>query len=178
MPVIGTAVAAPGPAATTAAAAPSPASGLLGSPYADTMGRFRVTPPAGWKPGTSTDPRVAVFFADPAPTGNFRSNVNVYVVDSGLSLDATVVGARSELSGLTAYTATTDEPITLADGTAAHLLGGTFRDLRLGLTLRNLQLFTVHDRKAFAVTATATAGDWPEQEQRMRAALVSLTFAP
>jgi len=167
----------PGPAPTTAPPPPSPAPGLLGSPYADTGGRFRVTPPAGWRVGTSTTTGIAVLFSPPARTGSFTPGMSVYVVDSTLPLDGTVAGARSELKGLSSYTSTTDEPITLTDGTPAHLLGGTYRDLARGLDLRNLQLFTVHGGKAFAVTATALGSDWAAQEQRLNAAVASLTFA-
>lgn len=174
--VPGTPAAAPGPAPTTAPAAPSPAPGLLGTQYADPQGRFRVTPPTGWRVGTSAESGVAVLFAEPA-AGRFRANLNVYVVASGLTLDATVVGARSELRGLAGYASTTDEAVTLTDGTPAHLLGGTYRDLGRDLDLRNVQLFTVRAGRAVAVTATALEGEWAENEPRLRAALVSLTFA-
>lgn len=175
--VAGVPTAVPGPAPTTAAPPPSPAPGLLGLPHADTTGRFRIAPPAGWRLGTSTTAGIALLFTPPARTGSFTPGLSVYVVDSALPLDATVAGARSELKGLSSYTSTTDEPITLPDLTPAHLLGGTYRDLGRNLDLRNLQLFTVHHGKAFAVTATTLADDWPAQEQRLTAAVASLTFA-
>jgi hypothetical protein len=175
--VAGVPVAVPGPAPTTAAPPPSPAPGLLGSTYADTGGRFRITPPAGWRVGTSTTAGIAVLFSPSTRTGSFTPGLSVYVVDSTLPLDGTVAGARSELTGLSSYASTTDEPITLPDGTPAHLLGGTYRDLGRDLDLRNLQLFAVHDGKAFAVTATTLSTEWAAQEQRLTAAVASLTFA-
>ncbi|MGI5125949.1 hypothetical protein ACQEVB_03945 [Pseudonocardia sp. CA-107938] len=175
--VAGSPTAAPGPPPTTAAPPPSPAPGILGTPYTDTGGRFRITPPADWRVGTSSNSGIAVLFSPTARTGPFTPGISVFVVDSGLPLAETVAGARSELTGLTAYTSTTDQPITLTDGTPAHLLGGTYRDAARGLDLRNLQLFTVHGGKAFAVTATTAAGDWAEYEARLSAAVASLTFA-
>lgn len=175
--VPGTPAAAPGPAPTTVAAVPSPAPGLLGTAYADPQGRFRITPPKGWRIGSSGTAGVAVLFSAPTRTGSFSSGLSVYVVDSALPLDALVVGARSELRGLTAYASTTDEAVILTDGTPAHLLGGTYRDLAGDLDLRNVQLFTVHAGRAIAVTATSLAAEWVEHEPGLRAALVSITFA-
>lgn len=175
--VAGSPAAAPGPAPTTAAAPPSPAPGLLGTPYSDPQGRFTITPPKGWRAGTSGTAGIAALFSAPTRSGSFTSGLSVYIVESALPLDVTVVGARAELPGLTGYASTTDEPVTLTDRTPAHLLGGTYRDLGRGLDLRNLQLFTVHAGKAFAVTATALGADWPELEPQLRAALVSVTFA-
>lgn len=181
-PIPGTPTAAAGDAPRTSApVVPSPAPGVLGARFADSRGRFRVAGPTGWRTDTSGAQGVAVLFVAPtaarSAAGTYSPNVSVYLVDSPNPLDATVTGARQELRGLAAYAPMADEALTLADGTPAHLLGGTFTDLSSGLTLRNLQLFTVHDGHAFAVTGTTLSTDWGGHEEQLRAALASLTFA-
>jgi hypothetical protein len=143
-------------------AAPSSAAPSSGSPFSDAGNRFRIAPPPGWGVDTSGTRGTAVVFRDPAPTPagdrTFNANINVIVGPAAGELDAAVGGARRELRTLPGYTSTADEAVVLADGTAGHLLGGTFTDQ--GAELRNLQLFTVRGRSSVVATGTAPAASW------------------
>jgi hypothetical protein len=166
-------IAAPDPAAS-AAAAPAQAGG-----FSDARNRFRIAPPAGWTPDTSGGQNTAVVFRDPTPTRSgdlsFSANINVIVVPATADLDATIVGARQELSGLPGYASTDDEAAVLPDGTPAHLLGGTFTDPRSGAQLRNLQMFAVRGGSGVVATGTAPATSWASFAQPFDVALRTLT---
>jgi hypothetical protein len=155
-PATGTSTTAP-PGATVA---PVPRPGA----WKDPRGRFSLVPPPGWTTDTSGTAGTAVLFADPRPTvtpqGQFRANVNVVVVPATAALADIVAGARTELTGLSGYRATTDASAALADGTPAHRLGGTFTDSRSAVPLRNLQLIAVGRGSTVVVTGTAPAGSW------------------
>jgi hypothetical protein len=122
-----------------------------------------------------------VIFLDPqlptSITGQFSANINVLLVQAGADLPTTVVGARRELRGLAGYTSTADEPVTLGDGTPAHVLGGTFTEPTTGLALRNLQLFTVHGGATLVVTGTSLQEVWSLYEQTFQTSLRSLMAA-
>jgi hypothetical protein len=179
-------VAAPDPAAAPRTVSSAVAAGPttpppLGAAFSDAQKRFTIAPPPGWKADTSGAQNTAVVFLDPTPTrsaqGDFSANINVLVVPSVAGLPATVVGAREELRGLTDYASDTDAAVSLADGTAAHLLGGTFTDKGSGMRLRNLQLFTVHGRSTTVVTGTAPAQGWSTYAPVFDASLRTLTVA-
>jgi hypothetical protein len=180
MPVPG----APVPAATPTAAPrtlvpPTPAPATAA--FADSRGRFRIVPPAGWTTDTSGAQNTTVVFVDPKPTqsedGPFSANINVLVVSSALGLDATVTRAKQELHGLGAYTSTVDEAVVLADGTPAHLLGGTFTDQRSGFTLQNEQLFVVHAGSTLVATGTALAASWGQSAAAFEGAFGTFAVA-
>jgi hypothetical protein len=149
--------------------------------FTDAQGRFSLVPPTSWTADTSGAQGTAVVFLDPQPSssvaGRFSSNINVLVVQSSADLSATVLGARQELLGLTAYASTVDEQVTLGDGTAAHMLGGSFTDPGTGLTLRNVQLFTVHSGMTLVATGTSLQDVWSAYEQTFQTSLRSLTVA-
>jgi hypothetical protein len=149
-----------GPA--SAGSAPSAAAPPSGTPYSDAGNRFRIAPPPGWTVDTSGTRGTAVVFRDPVPTPagdrTFNANINVIVGPAAGELDAAIDGARRELRTLTGYTPTADEAVVLPDGTAGHLLGGTFTDQ--GAELRNLQMFTVRGRSSVVATGTAPAANW------------------
>jgi hypothetical protein len=117
----------------------------------------------------------------PQPAGSaasrFGANINVLVVQSPADLPSTIAGARHELRGLSGYTPTADEPVTLHDGTPAHILGGTFVDSASGLSLRNVQLFTVHGGTAIVATGTSPADTWGSYQTVFDTSLRSLTVA-
>ena len=171
------AASAPGPAAPSQSSAPAqaPPEGA----FVDALGRFALVPPAGWTVDTSGAQGTSVVFLDPLPStsiaGRFSANINVIVVPSGAELEATVVGARQELQGLTDYVQTSDESVTLTDGTPAHLLGGSFTDQATGLALRNVQLFTVYEGATLVATGTSLQDVWGAYEQTLQTSLRSLT---
>lgn len=182
--VAGCTVEVPGiPRASPTALWTPPSDDLLpGGVFSDPEGRFRLVPPAGWQVGTGNTQGAAVVFADPEPlpvsvTGRFNANINVFVAATPADLPTMVAGGQQELRRLTGYTPTTDEPVTLGDGTQAHLLGGEFTDPGTGLALRNLQLLTVHGGQGYVVTGTALREMWARYEQTFRTSLVSLTVA-
>ncbi|OZM80368.1 hypothetical protein [Pseudonocardia sp. MH-G8] len=169
--------------AVEVAGTPSPAPAAVGRPdsaaFSDASGRFSLVPPPGWSVDTSGTQDTAVIFADPLPVGSaggrFRANINVIVLPAGADLPTTVASARQELTGLPHYRPTADEGITLADGSRAQLLGGTFDDPGSGLALRNVQLLSVHAGATVVVTGTTLAGEWAGHGGVLESSLRSLT---
>jgi hypothetical protein len=163
----------------SAAPDPRPVPTPAGTPYADAGNRFRIAPPQGWAVDTSGIRGTAVVFRDPAPTPagarTFNANINVIVGPATGELDLAIDGARRELRTLPGYTSTADEDVVLADGTAGHLLGGTFTDQ--GAELRNLQMYTVRGRSSVVVTGTAPASSWASFGGVFDAALRTLVVA-
>ena len=161
--------------ATPSAAAPAPVpSAPAAGAFSDAGNRFTIAPPPGWAADTSGVQGTAVVFRAPTAGGSFRANINVIVVPATAELAATIDGARRELRTLPGYTATEDEGTALADGTPAHLLGGTFTDAGSGAELRNLQIFTVRGRSGVVATGTAPAASWTSFAEPVDAALRSL----
>jgi hypothetical protein len=153
---------------------------LPGGVFRDPDGRFQLVPPPGWQVGTPGPQGTAVVFADPEPlpvsiTGRLNANINVFVAQTPADLASSIAGARQELHRLPGYRPTTDEPVTLADGTQGQLIGGEFTDPGTGLALRNLQLLTVHGGWGVVVTGTALRQLWDRYEQTFRTSLASLT---
>jgi hypothetical protein len=160
-------------ATSPAAEVTAPASQQSGSYFVDPAGRFTLVPPQGWTVDTSGAYGTEVIFADPN-----GASINVIASSSSADLSTTVVSGRQVLQEqLTNYQATVDEPVTLADGTPAHLLGGMFYDPASGLTLRNLQLITVHDGATVVVTGSAVQEMWDWYEPVLLTSLGSLTVA-
>jgi hypothetical protein len=171
------------PLADPAVATPaggSPAPPPDGELFVDPVGRFGLVPPPGWQVDTSGAQGTAVLFlapdSDTTPDGAFAANINVLVVEGSADLADTVVSARREVRDLTGYSATADEPATLAGGVPAHVLGGVFADS--GFELRNLQLFTVHEGTTVVATGTALAAVWEEYEALLDSSLRTLTVDP
>lgn len=168
------------PAASVTAAPWRPAPDPAGT-FVDPEGRFALVPPQGWSVDSSGLQGTAVVFIDPAATelagGPFNATVNVFVSPAAADLPATVVGVRAELDGLTDYRPTTDEPVTLVDGTPAHLIGGTFAAPQSLIPLRNVQLFTVHDGSTIVVTGTSPVERWDAHGPVFDASLRTLTVA-
>lgn len=164
-----------------ATSSPPPAPAPTGDKFTDAKGRFGLAPPAGWTVDTSGAKGTAVVFLAPATADSaaepFKANVNVLVVPSPADLPTTIAGARQELQGLTGYASTTDEVVTLQDGTPAHILGGTFVDPASGLALHNVQLFTVHRGAAIVATGTSPADAWGTYQAALETSLRSLTVA-
>jgi hypothetical protein len=185
-PVSGTPAPTPGPvpaAAPTTSATPTTSVTPTPEPatnvYVDPAGRFRLVPPAGWEVDTSGAQGTALILVDPVPSvtasGRLNATVTVLGVSSPADLPTTIAGARQDLQQLPEYRSTADEPVTLSDGTAAHLLGGTFRDPTSGLALRNLQIFTVHEGATIVVTGLALPELWTGFEPVFQRCLRSLT---
>ena len=184
MSAAGCTVAVPGsPAADPAALSrPAPSTRPPGPAFSDALNRFDLVPPPGWTVDTSGLQGTAVVFADPqvsaSPGGRFRANINVIVVPARTDLPGIVTGARQEVRALADYVPTADEPVTLPDGSPAHLLGGTYHDPDTGLALRNLQLMALHGGTAtVVVTGTALADTWDGYGRVFETSLRSLVVA-
>jgi hypothetical protein len=180
----GCTVAIPGaPAADPAALArPAPSPRPPGEVFRDAQGRFDLVPPPGWTVDTTGAQNTAVIFADPRPSesqsGRFRANINVIVVPAAADLPGIVTGARQEVRALADYRPTADAPVTLPDGSPAHLLGGTYHDPGTGLALRNVQLLAVHGgTETVVATGTALADTWDGYGAVFETSLRSLTVA-
>jgi len=149
-----------------------------GDAFDDAQGRFDLLPPDGWDVDTSGQQGTTAVFLDPQPVstsaGQFRVNVNVIVGAFDGDLDDLLAETRTQLTTFTAYASTADEDVRLADGTQAHLIGGTFTDDASGFDLQNLQLFTVADGNVVAVTGTAPAEVWDDYEDELDTTLRSL----
>lgn len=180
----GCTVAVPGsPAADPAALTrPAPSPRPPGASFRDALNRFDLVPPPGWTVDTSGAENTAVIFSDPrvsaSPGGRFRANINVIVVPARTDLPGIVTGARREVRTLADYAPTADEPVTLPDGSPAHLLGGTYQDPDSGLALRNLQVVALHgETETVVVTGTALADTWDGYGNVFETSLRSLTVA-
>lgn len=180
----GCTVAVPGsPAADPAGLSrPAPSPRPPGASFRDALNRFDLVPPPGWTVDASGAERTAVIFADPrvseSPGGRFRANINVIVLPAHTDLPGIVTGARREVRALADYLPTADEPVTLPDGSPAHLLGGTYRDPDSGLELRNLQVVALHGgSETVVVTGTALADTWDGYGNQFETSLRSLTVA-
>jgi hypothetical protein len=180
----GCTVAVPGsPAAAPAALTrPAPSPRPPGASFRDALNRFDLVPPPGWTVDTSGAENTAVIFSDPlvsaSPGGRFRANINVIVVPARSDLPGIVTGARREVRTLADYVPTADEPVTLPDGSPAHLLGGTYQDPDSGLELRNLQVVALHgETETVVVTGTALADTWDGYGNVFETSLRSLTVA-
>jgi hypothetical protein len=173
--------AAPAPAAVPAVTS-VPTTAPNADPFADAAGRFDLAPPTDWTVDTSGAQGTAAVFLSPdqvsTPQGPFQPNVNVIIAPSpGAQLDGLLDSTRTQLTTqLSGYKSTTDDAVTLTDGTAAHLFGGTFTDQASGLELRNLQLFTVDGASVYVVTGTAPTSAWSTYEPLLDASLRSLTL--
>lgn len=173
-------VAVPGAPAAAPAATARPSPSPSGPAFRDALSRFDVVPPPGWTVDTSGVQGTAVVFADPqvsqAAGGRFRANINVIVLPATTDLPGIVGAARQEVRALAGYLPTADEPVTLPDGSPAHLLGGTYQDPKSGLALRNLQLMVLHGGgETVVVTGTALADTWDGYGPVFESSLRSLT---
>jgi hypothetical protein len=184
MSAAGCTVAVPGsPAADPAALSrPAPSPRPPGPAFRDALSRFDIVPPPGWTVDASGTENTAVVFADPevseSPAGRFRANINVIVVPAHADLPGIVTGARQEVRALADYVPVADEPVTLPDGSPAHLLGGTYHDPDTGLALRNVQLLALHGTaETVVVTGTALADRWDGYGTVFETSLRSLTVA-
>lgn len=168
----------PAPNPTAVAAPPTPPPAAPENLVRDAQGRFGLVPPPGWTVDTSGVQGTAVVFVDPHPTetsaGRFSANINVVVGPSTADLRNTVLGTRRYLQGLTDYRLAVDEPVALADGTPAHMIGGSFRDPTSGYSMRNIQLLTVHDGLSIVVTGTSFEEAWNVYEGAFDSSLRSL----
>jgi hypothetical protein len=180
----GCTVAVSGAPAADPAALPrlSPSPRPPGAAFHDALSRFDLVPPPGWAVDTSGAENTAVVFTDPqvseSPTGRFRANINVIVVPARTDLPGIVTGARQEVRALADYLPTADEPVTLPDGSPAHLLGGTYHDPDTGRALRNVQLLALHGAaETVVVTGTALADTWDGYGAVFETSLRSLTVA-
>ncbi|MCO1656794.1 hypothetical protein [Pseudonocardia humida] len=164
------------------AVAGEPAPAAATGDYRDPQGRFALALPPGWTRDPS-HPGPAIVFLDapavPDPLARLTSPaIEVRVLDwpgdLGRAVDTfhPTLGAR----GPAAF----DEPVTLPDGTPAHLFGDTVPDgLGPGFDRRELQVYAVTGGRLVTVTARGETGDWNGYgEPLFDTAVRSLTVGP
>jgi hypothetical protein len=109
--------------------------------------------------------------------GPFRANINIVAGPAVGGVEDLLDTSRSDLATLTDYQATLDEPITLSDGTPAHLFGGTFTDDASGFELQNLQILAVQNNQLVVVTGTSPTEVWTNYEDLFDRTLRTLTLS-
>jgi hypothetical protein len=183
VPVQGTP--APDTAAVSSAApspSPAPAPGAQESTYRDEQGRFAIVPPPGWPLEVQGRGKFAAAFVDPelsvSAGAQFRANVNVVVGPADGGLAGVVASTRLEYESLDRHRATADGPLTLSDGSPAHLLAGIVPEPTSGVVLQYLEVIAVHGgTEAVLVTGTALPGTWDRYGPVFETSLRSLTVA-
>ena len=165
---------------TPSGGAPAEVTVRPGASWDDPQGRFSLRPPDGWSIDTSDDSLVVVFLAGETlstPQGPFRANINIVAGPAVGGVEDLLDTSRTDLATLTDYQATLDEPITLSDGTPAHLFGGTFTDDATGFELQNLQVLAVANGQLVVVTGTSPTGAWSTYEAVLDRTLRTLTLS-
>jgi hypothetical protein len=169
-------------APTTPPAPTTPQAQALGPDgrFTDSQGRFAITPPPGWTVDASGQQGTAVVFFDlqaaGGTTNRMASSINVFTGPSELDLDGTIADLRQQLQSFGGgYTYAVDQAVTLADGTPAHMVGGSFTDPSKGFPVRNLQVVSVQNGVAVVATGTALQDVWPSVEQAVQASLLTLS---
>jgi hypothetical protein len=162
------------------AGTPGFAAAPAGEPYRDPAGRFALALPPGWRPDP-THPGPGVVFLDASavadPLARLTSPaIEVRVLDWPGDLGRATLTFRPQPPPGT--TGPVDEPLTLPDGTPAHLFGGTVADaLGPGFDRRELQVLAVAGGRLVVVTARGETGEWEGYGTAVfDAALRSLTF--
>ncbi|WP_214405963.1 hypothetical protein [Pseudonocardia lacus] len=148
--------------ATAVAGEPAPA-GPSDATYTDPRGRFALALPPGWRPDPGHPGPGSVFLDGPAvadPVARLTSPaIEVRVLDWPGDLGRAVDTFRPTTGapGPAAF----DEPVTLPDGTPAHLFGDTVPDgLGPGFDRRELQVYAVAGGRLVTVTARGETGEW------------------
>jgi hypothetical protein len=152
------------------------------APHRDPQGRFALVLPPGWRPDPSHPGPGEVFLDAPAvadPVARLTSPaIEVRVLDWPGDLGRATLTFGPQPAAGTA--AAFDEPVTLLDGVAAHLFGGTVPDaLGPGFDRRELQVLAVAGGRLVSVTARGETGEWEAYgTAAFDAALRSLTVGP
>jgi hypothetical protein len=167
----------PAPSAAPSAVAPSvPLAAAYHSPDG-----YSISPPDGWvlHPTTGQQGLSVVFAAttvDAAAQKPFANNLNVVVTPTPDTLDSLISQAKQQSPGLLPnYTVVTDQPVTLADGQPAHLLGATYDQQGTG-SLENIQLLLVDAGKEYTITFTSPAASFDSYHDLAQASLASFTL--
>lgn len=146
----------------------------LGQRYVDSQVGFSIVPPADWQtqPNPAANPVVTFLRTPTDPEGPVTIIVAVAGTDEGL--DENLAAARVQLPQvLSNYQSLTDENTQLADGTPAHLLGGSYT--QRGTELRNLQLVAVIDGTSYVATATAPSASFDDYRDVVHSSLLTLS---
>lgn len=170
------------PTSSAPSAAPSaPAPALSATVYQSPDG-YSIRPPAGWimHPTGGQDGLSVLFTAptvDKAVQKPFADNLSVAIQSTTESLDSLISETKQKYpSFLANYKVVTDQPIAVAGGQPAHLLGGTY-DVEGTGTLENIQLTVTNPGKAYTVTFTSPAGSFDNYHDQIQAALASFALS-
>lgn len=172
--------------AAVAGAAPSPSPArppdAQESAYRDEQGRFAIVPPPGWPLEVQGQGKFAAAFVDPelsvSSGAQFRANINVIVGPADGGLAGVVASTRLEYESFARHRTVADEPLTLPDGSPAHLLAGIVPEPSSGVVLQYVEVIAIHGgTDAVLVTGTALPGTWDRYGPVFQTSLRSLTVA-
>lgn len=165
--------------ATPAKVAPTP-------PVADQQRRLTLVPPRGWKAEPTVSGEVVLAFTNPTPgmaiaNGTYQPAIIQVSTEPATGDPATAVAAaRSEFLAdneiFSGTTATIDEPVLLADGTPARLLGATANQTGTQAVIRALGLIVIRNGTVVKVEGLALQDTWNVDGPTIDAALRSLAF--
>jgi len=141
-----------------------------------------ITPPAGWtsRQGTVSYRPLAIFFKpelEKDANGNDVFNENISIVRDNL------IGAESEYvakaketltSRMENYKIISERKVSLADGTAATLIGGSFA--QNGMAMKNMQLYAAKGGNIYIITGVTLERNWNAQKDMIGAAVMSFKF--
>lgn len=173
---------------TTTSPNPSPAPAVpsasstagLGRTYHHPTDGYSFNPPAGWVlHPTEGQAGLSALFGAPVVDNSgqkpFVSNINVVVAQTSDPLEGLVSQTKEAYpNSLDNYKVVIDSP-TVANGLAAHFLGGTY-DIPGTGQMQNIQLMLVSASKLYTVTFTSTAKSFNENRALAEASLLSLTL--
>jgi hypothetical protein len=145
-----------------------------------------ITAPEGWgsRQGAMSARPLAVFFkptVEKDAEGKEVFNESITITKESVKGKDTstpeeyVIKSRETITAtLKDYKVTAQKPVTLADGSQATLVGGSFS--QSGLALRSIQLYAFKGDDVYVVSAVASAANWNAESDMLGAAVLSFKF--
>jgi hypothetical protein len=113
----------------------------------------------------------------PASGGQAPSLFVVVEQGQGGDLDA-VVDKDRQANGRPGYQSTIDQPVSLTDGTAAHILGYVITDPESGVQHRDMGLVVVYGNLTLHVIGQGSTQNWASDGATIAQMLHTLTVNP
>ncbi|WP_232667867.1 serine/threonine-protein kinase [Pseudonocardia sp. TRM90224] len=137
-----------------------PTRSLAPGTYVDVNKRFTILPPPGW----TTDASSLLTFSSPAAPGEQpAASIVIWVVTAYDSLETSARAVRAGVAEIPGSTVDVDQPTTLPDGTAGHLIGSVFNDPDAGgAPTHELSLVVVNGSTMLIARAATPADKWAE----------------
>lgn len=141
-----------------------------------------VTAPAGWtsRQGIMSS-RPLVVFSKPESEKNengdniFIENINIVRDNLTITESEYVARAKEALkSNVGDYKIISERKVSLADGTAATLIGGSF--VQNKIAMKNMQLYAAKNSKIYIITGVVLEKNWDAEKDLIGAAVMSFQF--